>query len=175
MGGKHPHMGASRASCCLPTAPWGPASTSPQPLEGPAYASLVAASPGPDSPPGLIYWTTSCLLAAGFCSAPDQLPATFCRPEAFSSGAFWASVLPPGGLDRPCYHLTLAPFGPALDSPQPPQHQLLPADGFPRRRSCLPAFWLRPQAQRFPHSGSLEPSSCLWQTSLDPALASLLA
>nr|XP_054101377.1 uncharacterized protein LOC103791246 isoform X3 [Callithrix jacchus] len=172
MGGKHPHIGASRASCCLPTAPWGPASTSPQPLGGPAYASLVAASPGPDSPPGLIYWTTSCLPAAAFCSAPDQLPATFCRPEAFSSGAFWASVLPRGGLDRPCYHLTLAPFGPALDSPQPPQHQLLPADGFPRRRSCLPAFWLRPQAQRFPHSGSLEPSTFLTVAHWSPAFSS---
>ncbi|XP_078194928.1 uncharacterized protein LOC100398245 isoform X1 [Callithrix jacchus] len=157
-----PPYGPLGPSFCLPSASLG----------GPAYASLLAASPVSDSPPGLIYWTTSCLPAAAFCSAPDQLPATFCRPEAFSSGAFWASVLPPGGLDRPCYHLTLAPFGPALDSPQPPQHQLLPADGFLRPRSCLPAFWLCPQAQHFPHSGSLEPSAFLTVAHWSPALSS---
>ncbi|XP_078200918.1 uncharacterized protein LOC128929312 isoform X1 [Callithrix jacchus] len=58
------HLGPS---FCLPSASPG----------GPAYASLLVASPGPDPIPGLIYWTTSCLPAAAFCSASDQLPAAF--------------------------------------------------------------------------------------------------
>ncbi|XP_078208277.1 uncharacterized protein LOC103788015 isoform X1 [Callithrix jacchus] len=60
-----PPNGPLGPSFCLPSASPG----------GPAYASLLAASPDP--PPGLVYWTTSCLPAAAFCSAPDQLPAAF--------------------------------------------------------------------------------------------------
>ncbi|XP_078194620.1 uncharacterized protein LOC118144223 isoform X1 [Callithrix jacchus] len=77
----------------------------------------------------------------------------------------------------------LAPPDPALDSLQPPQHQLLLADGFPTPRSCLPACILAAStgpafpsqwligAQCFPYSGSLEPSAFLTVAHWSPVLS----
>nr|XP_054095247.1 putative uncharacterized protein FLJ44672 [Callithrix jacchus] len=110
-------------------------------------------------PPYRLSSNSHSLLAA----LPSQDPWSFlCRPKVLSSGAFQASILPPGGLDRPCYLLTLAAPGPALDFPQPPQHQLLPARGFPRPRFCLPACI--PAAS----TGPAPPSHCPIEAQLMP-------
>nr|XP_021529500.1 putative uncharacterized protein FLJ44672 [Aotus nancymaae] len=155
MGTKCAHVGPSRASSCLPMAPWGPAPASHQPLREvqpmppsgglprPGSSSLAAST-------GLRPASQQLLLAQLLASF--QLPF-LCRPEASSSGAFQATILPPAGLDRPCYCLTLATPGPALDSPQPTQHQLLPAGSFPLSRSCL-AAWLNPSCVHRPSASS---------------------
>ncbi|XP_078194036.1 uncharacterized protein LOC103790472 [Callithrix jacchus] len=193
-----PVLGPSGPSLCLSVDPPDPACglivASPQPsscLWQPVFTGPASLeSPQPPQP--------QLLPADCFRRPRSWLPASWLHPQAqrlphtgqlrlslarsFSSGVS-ASVLPTSGLDRPCYHLTLAPLDPALDSPQPPQHQLLLADGFPTPRSCLPACILPAStgpaspsqwligAQRFPQSGSLEPSVPLTVAHWSPVLS----
>ncbi|KAL0628224.1 hypothetical protein AAY473_001544 [Plecturocebus cupreus] len=142
MGAKCPHVGPCRASSCLPVAPRGPTPASSRPLWEiqslrpswrPPQAWLLlldmATGPGPTSRqpllPGLL--------------ASSQRPF-LSRPKASSSGTFRASVMPPGGLEKPSYQPTVASQSPALASPQPPQEQLLTAGDVPKPRSCWAAF-----------------------------------